>query len=83
VGPSTHRAASHSPLFRPTYSTWNLSTGETTTAGLRFHAYVPGGGVVLLDAGRLVVADGEIVFEAGPHQLIRGDVEQFSAFLAG
>lgn len=61
----------------------DLSAGETTTAGLRFLAHVPGGGVVLLDAGRVVVADGQIVFEAGPHQLIHGDVEEFCAYLAG
>jgi hypothetical protein len=60
----------------------DLSTGERTTAGLRFLAYIPGGGVVLLDAGRLVVTDGQIVFEAGPHQLVHGDVEEFCAFLA-
>lgn len=61
----------------------DLSTGERTTAGLRFLAYIPGGGVVLLDAGRLVVSDGQIVFEAGPHQLIHGDVEEFCGFLGG
>jgi hypothetical protein len=61
----------------------DLSTGERTTAGLRFLAYIPDGGVVLLDAGRLVVTDGQIVLEAGPHQLINGDVEEFCAFLAG
>lgn len=60
----------------------DLSTGERTTAGLRFLAYIPGGGVVLLDAGRLVVSDGQITFEAGPHQLITGDTDAFCSYLA-
>jgi hypothetical protein len=60
-----------------------LDRSNRTTAGLRFMAYVPGGGVVLLDAGRVVHVDGEVEFEAGPHQLINGDVDEFCGFLAG
>lgn len=63
----------------------NLYDDEASTrvtAGLRFMAHVPGGGVVLLDAGRVVVVDGDVEFEAGPHQFINGDVEEFCGFLA-
>lgn len=51
------------------------------TSGLRFMAHVPGGGVVILDAGRVVTVDGDIVFEAGPHQFVNGDVQEFCGYL--
>ena len=60
----------------------DLATGDRVTAGLRFLAYVPGVGVVLLDAGRIVVSDGQITLEAGPHQLIKGDTDAFCSYLA-
>ena len=41
---------------------------------------VPGGGVVLLDAGKVTFdGEGNIVFEAGPHQQFHGDVAGFCA----
>jgi hypothetical protein len=41
---------------------------------------VPGGGVVLLDAGRSVFdSDFDVVFEAGPHQAAHGDFDAFCA----
>ena len=45
---------------------------------------VPGGGVVFLDTGRIIVdeATGEIFFEAGPHQDWDGDVASLCAALA-
>ncbi len=47
--------------------------------GLRNAYHVPGAGVVLLDAGRLILdpATGEVTFEAGQHELVEGSVEAF------
>jgi hypothetical protein len=44
---------------------------------------VPGGGAVLLQAGRLVFDDaGDVVFEAGPHQVLSGDTDKLCEALA-
>jgi hypothetical protein len=59
------------------------SDAEVTSSGLSYRVTVPGGGVVLLDAGRLVFNEaGEAVFEAGPHQVLRGDTDKLCAALA-
>jgi hypothetical protein len=59
--------------------------GLFTDRGLVTHVVVPGGGVVLIDAGRLVwrYPDG-LIFEAdGNHQLkIEGDISELCAALA-
>ncbi len=54
--------------------TIDLNDGTIVETGMHFAITVPGEGVVVLDAGRLVAVDGELVFEAGPHfQLNQGD----------
>jgi hypothetical protein len=59
-----------------------LATGDRVQAGLRFHVHVPGVGVILLDAGRVILSGGVVVFEAGQHQLGDGDTDEFCAYLA-
>jgi hypothetical protein len=49
--------------------------------GLNFHIRLPGGRTVLIDAGKLFFDDGELVFEAGKHQVEDGDVAAFCAAL--
>lgn len=46
-----------------------------------FHVNVPGAGIVLIDAGRVVFdeATGEVIVVSGPHQALEGD---FSAICA-
>jgi hypothetical protein len=60
--------------------------GLFTDRGVVTHVVVPGGGLVLIDAGRLVwrYPDG-LIFEAnGNHQLkIEGDISELCAALAG
>jgi hypothetical protein len=49
--------------------------------GLRNAYHVPGAGVVLLDAGRLIFdANGDVVFEAGQHELLNGSVDAFCGY---
>jgi hypothetical protein len=56
---------------------------EVTSAGLSYRVTVPGGGAVLLQAGRLVFDDaGDVVFEAGPHQVLSGDTDKLCEALA-
>jgi hypothetical protein len=56
------------------------SPKTTTFDGPVFKFTVPGGGVVLLDVGRLTFdSEGNVVFEAGPHQQLQGDVDAFCA----
>jgi hypothetical protein len=58
--------------------------GTRIELGLRNAYHVPGGGVVLLDAGRVVLdlETGETVFEAGQHQFLEGDAEAFCGYFA-
>jgi hypothetical protein len=63
----------------------DLQSGTESLSGLAFHVTVPGEGVVLLDAGRLVAdAEGNLVFEAGHHQIFGSnpDTEKLCAALA-
>jgi hypothetical protein len=54
-------------------------TDADIRVGLRNAYHVPGEGVVLLDAGRLILdpATSEVTFEAGQHELVEGSVEAF------
>ncbi len=63
--------------------TVDLEDGTESDVGLRFRVAFPGLGVVLLDAGRIVFdADGNVVFEAGPHQVVNEDFGEFCAAFA-
>jgi hypothetical protein len=56
---------------------FDIETGELTSHGLSYRVTVPGGGAVLLQAGRIVYDEaGNVVFEAGPHQVLSGDTEK-------
>jgi hypothetical protein len=58
-----------------------LENGNQLFMGLRVAFTVPGEGVVLLDAGRVVRDEfGNILFNAGTHQLEDGPVEAFCNF---
>ena len=52
--------------------------------GLRNAYTVPGAGVVLLDAGRVVIdlATDDVLFEAGQHQFLEGDADAFCSYFA-
>lgn len=55
-------------------------------AGLEYHLTIPGVGLVLLDAGRLVYdAEGNLIFEGGHHPIFAGDsdTDKFCEALAG
>ena len=49
--------------------------GTVTEVGLVFRYALPGLGVVLMDRGRLIFnGDGQVLFEAGPHPGMHGDL---------
>lgn len=51
--------------------TIDLATGTFTETGLSLMSNAPGEGVVIHDSGKVVFdADGEIVFQAGPHDVL-------------
>ena len=61
----------------------DLQEGTVSFVGLRFRVTFPGLGVVLLDAGKIVFdADGNVIFEAGPHQVFNEDFAEFCAAFA-
>jgi hypothetical protein len=47
--------------------------------GIRIKATMPGGSALIIDVGRVLVdtATGEVIFEAGQHQLIHEDFADF------
>jgi hypothetical protein len=58
----------------------DLETGERTWSGMRIKATMPGGGALLIDVGRVIFdSTGEVIFEAGQHQLIHEDFADFCA----
>jgi hypothetical protein len=60
----------------------DLITGTETDVGLLFRVFLPGGGSVIADVGRLVFyADGNVTFEAGPHPALHGDFDALCAAL--
>jgi hypothetical protein len=62
----------------------SFEDGTRLELGLRNAYQVPGEGVVLLDAGRVIIdlATGDVVFEAGQHQFLEGDSDAFCSFFA-
>lgn len=58
--------------------------GILVQAGLTSRVTLPGSGHVLLDAGRVVMdlSNGEIVWQAGPHQLMNGEVGELCEALS-
>jgi hypothetical protein len=62
---------------------FDLETGELTSHGLSYRVTVPGEGAVLLQAGTVVYDEaGNVVFEAGPHQVLSGDTAKLCEALA-
>ncbi|HET7167748.1 MAG TPA: hypothetical protein VFI69_00975 [Candidatus Limnocylindrales bacterium] len=63
----------------------DIATGRTSFTGQAFRVFVPGGGTVFTDAGRVIVdeATGEILATKGPHRLddyfVRGDPDAIHA----
>jgi hypothetical protein len=56
--------------------------GTVTEVGLVGRDFGPGVGVVLMDRGRLVwTSEEQVVFEAGPHPQLHGDVGELCAVL--
>ena len=60
---------------------FDLNGGETD-AGINIRVSLPGGGILYIDRGRLVVDDnGNLVSEAGPHPSLHGDIPGLCAAL--
>lgn len=62
----------------------SFENGTRLELGLRNAYHVPGEGVVLLDAGRVILdlATGDVFFEAGQHQFLNGSGSAFCSFFA-
>jgi hypothetical protein len=61
----------------------DFSTVTATFTGDIFKVTLPGSGLILHDVGRAVFApDGTLTFEAGPHQLLNGEVQKLCAALS-
>jgi hypothetical protein len=61
---------------------YDVLTGTSMEASLEFRVWLPGLGVVIMDRGRLLFdADGNVIFEAGPHPALAGDFTALCAAL--
>jgi hypothetical protein len=71
---------------RDHWTTIDHLEGRFAIVGLLFHINIPGHGIVIIDAGKIVFDSetGEIAFEAGPHDFIGGnpDIEAVCGYLA-
>jgi hypothetical protein len=57
--------------------------GTDTEVGLILRVFLPGGGSLMADVGRLVFdAEGNVTFEAGPHPALHGDFTALCAALS-
>ena len=61
---------------------FDLQEGTVTGVGLTFHTQIPGHGIAVLDAGRIVIDEnGNVIFEAGRLDVHSGGVEVICAAL--
>jgi hypothetical protein len=60
----------------------DLARQKTTTTGVVARIAIPGRGVVLLDAGKIVSRGGQVTYRSGTHQLHDGDFAALCAALA-
>jgi hypothetical protein len=64
--------------------TFDFATGINGDLGVTTHVIIPNGGTVLIDAGRVLSDEqGNLLFVAGNHQAISGDVSAYCAALTG
>jgi len=64
--------------------TFDFTTGINGDLGVTTHVIIPNGGTVLIDAGKVLSDEqGNLLFVAGNHQAISGDVSAYCAALAG
>jgi hypothetical protein len=62
---------------------FSVSPPQGANSGVAFRLVVPGAGAVFLDVGRTVLdRQGNVYFEAGPHQFLDGDFAGLCAALA-
>lgn len=67
----------------PTVFITALPSEAYVQLGLRANYTVPGAGVIALDAGRVSFdSSGEVLFEAGPHDILNGSFEAFCDYFA-
>ena len=81
TGRWTNRATGSYLVERSRLRTVFPEDGGFLEIGLNFHIRLPSGRTVLIDAGNLFFDEGELVFEAGKHQVEEGDVGAFCAAL--
>jgi hypothetical protein len=62
-----------------------FESNTRTEMGLLSAYHVPGKGLILINTGRLVIdrATGNVVFSAGPHNIVEGNVSDFCGYFAG
>lgn len=79
-----HKLGERQHVPRPGYFSivQDLRAGTETIVGLYFNIVVPGVGPVVQDVGRIVFdGGGEVVFQAGPHQILVGEEIDFCELL--
>ena len=79
----TSTASANGKTLSTNYPLVFITRGDADIrVGLRNAYHVPGAGVVLLDAGHLIldINTGDVIFEAGQHDLLNGSVDAFCGY---
>ena len=79
----TSTASANGKTLSTNYPLVFITRGDADIrVGLRNAYHVPGAGVVLLDAGHLIldINTGDVIFEAGQHDLLNGSVDDFCGY---
>ena len=87
AGPYSETATANGKTLTANYPApyiTSFTNGTEALLGLRSAYVVPGSGLVLLDAGRVVFdsATGDVLSQSGQHQVLDGDTAAFCAYFA-
>jgi hypothetical protein len=75
--------SAHFDITRTFLTPGDISTEQVTVTGLFAKVVLPGGGIILLDAGKIVNdPNGDIIFEAGQHQFTHSQLTEVCAALS-
>ena len=75
--------SAHFVITRTFLTPGDVSTQQVTVTGLFAKVVLPGGGIILLDAGNIVNdPNGDIIFEAGKHQFTHAQLTELCTVLS-
>ena len=81
--PAGLQESAHFDITRTFLTPGDISTEQVTVTGLFSKVVLPEGGIILLDAGKIVNdPNGDIIFEASQHQFTHSQLTEVCAALS-